>query len=43
MVVTEEPGFVLDPETGAANYYQFPNKTAPGPHQYIVPRIARSG
>jgi hypothetical protein len=42
IVVAEEPGFVLDPGTGSAVYYQFPGSTAPGPHRFIVSRIARS-
>jgi hypothetical protein len=43
IVVLEEPGFVIDPKTGSAVDYQFPGTTAPGPHRFIVPRIARSG
>ncbi|QDV33512.1 heparinase II/III family protein [Tautonia plasticadhaerens] len=43
VVVVEEPGFTIDPETGTATYYQFPGSTAPGPHRFIVPRIVRSG
>ncbi|MEW4567560.1 hypothetical protein AB1L88_06795 [Tautonia sp. JC769] len=42
IVVREEPGFVIHPDTGAAVYYQFPNGTMKGPHRFIVPRIARS-
>jgi hypothetical protein len=42
IVVREEPGFLIHPETGAAVYYQFPNSTVRGPHRFIVPRIARS-
>ncbi|WP_152049767.1 heparinase II/III family protein [Tautonia marina] len=42
IVVREEPGFLIHPETGAAEYYQFPNGSLRGPHRFIVPRIARS-
>jgi hypothetical protein len=41
VVVREEPGFALDPATGAARYYQFPRSEAPGPHRFRVARIAR--
>jgi hypothetical protein len=39
--VHEEPGFLLDPESGMARYYQFPRDTAPPPHRFSVSRIAR--
>jgi hypothetical protein len=41
LFVREEPGFALDPRTGAAHYYQFPANEAPAPHHFGVPRIAR--
>jgi len=40
--VREEPGFVVDPADGAAQYYQFPRNNAPGPHRFRIARIARS-
>ncbi|RUL87722.1 hypothetical protein [Tautonia sociabilis] len=40
--VLEEPGFLVDPKSGAAQYYQFPGALAPGPHRFIVSRISRS-
>lgn len=40
--VREEPGFTLDPATGAAHYYQFPGSRAPKPHKFRVARITRS-
>lgn len=42
-VVVEEPGFTIDPKTGAATYYQFPMASAPGPHRFIVSRITGPG
>ena len=42
LLVREEPGFRLDPATGAAHYYQFPRGTAPGPHTFRIDRIARA-
>jgi hypothetical protein len=39
--VREEPGFVIDPETAQARYYQFPRISVPGPHTYVVSRMAR--
>jgi hypothetical protein len=41
--VREEPGFRLDPSTGAARYYQFPRSIVPGPHRFWVAKIARGG
>ena len=41
LYVREEPGFLVDPETAAARYYQFPRNTAPGPHQFRISRTAR--
>ncbi|WP_337177867.1 hypothetical protein [Paludisphaera sp.] len=32
--VREEPGFLVDEATGAAEYYQFPMAAAPGPHRF---------
>ena len=40
--VHEEPGFLIDPQTGIARYYQFPRNSAPGPHAFHVSRIART-
>lgn len=40
--VREEPGFLVDSKTGAAQYYQFPRNSAPGPHRFRVAQIARS-
>jgi hypothetical protein len=39
--VREEPGFSLDPKTGAAQYYQFPRASIPGPHQFWVAKVTR--
>jgi len=41
--VREEPGFLVDPKTGTAQYYQFPRNSAPGPHRFRIAWIARSG
>lgn len=43
LYVREEPGFTIDSKTGAAQYYQFPRNTAPGPHRFRIAGIARSG
>jgi len=43
LVVREEPGFRLDPASGAAGYYQFPRVTIPGPHTFRISQIARGG
>lgn len=40
--VHEEPGFLIEPESGHARYYQFPRNTAPGPHAFHVPRLTRA-
>ncbi|MEO6808515.1 MAG: hypothetical protein ABI353_05325, partial [Isosphaeraceae bacterium] len=40
--VREEPGFTIDPDTGAAHYYQFPGAKAPKPHKFRVAKITRS-
>jgi hypothetical protein len=40
--VLEEPGFLIDRETGEARYYQFPRNAAPGPHSFSVARISRA-
>jgi hypothetical protein len=40
--VREEPGFLIDRETGAAHYYQFPRDIIPGPHHYRIAQIARA-
>lgn len=42
LYVREEPGFTVDPKTRAAQYYQFPRNTAPGPHRFRIAGIARS-
>jgi hypothetical protein len=39
--VREEPGFEIEQKTGAARYYQFPQVTLPGPHQFRLAQIAR--
>lgn len=39
--VREEPGFAIDPRSSAANYYQFPHVTAPGPHRFSLSQITR--
>ena len=39
--VREEPGFELDPASGAARFYQFPQATYPGPHTFRISRLAR--
>jgi hypothetical protein len=39
--VREEPGFEIEDKTGAANYYQFPQVTVPGPHRFRLAQIAR--
>lgn len=39
--VREEPGFRVAPD-GAAEYYQFPMTSAPGPHRFRVALSARS-
>ena len=36
--VREEPGFLIDPRNGVAQYYQFPQVKAPGPHRFRVSR-----
>jgi hypothetical protein len=41
--VREEPGFRVEESSGAAEYYQFPMTTAPGPHHFRVALSARSG
>jgi len=40
--VREEPGFLVDEATGAAEYYQFPMTAAPGPHRFHLALSARS-
>jgi hypothetical protein len=40
--VHEEPGFLIDRDSGAARYYQFPRDTAPGPHRFTISQIARA-
>ena len=40
--VREEPGFLIDPTSGAARYYQFPRAVSLGPHNYSVSRLVRS-
>jgi hypothetical protein len=41
LVVREEPGFQIDPETHDAVYYQFPGTRMAGPHRFWVARMAR--
>lgn len=40
--VREEPGFLIDPSSSQARYYQFPRAVSPGPHEFSVSRIVRS-
>ncbi|HEY2156296.1 MAG TPA: hypothetical protein VGH33_11750, partial [Isosphaeraceae bacterium] len=40
--VREEPGFLIDPSSSEARYYQFPRVVSPGPHEFSVSRIVRS-
>ncbi|HEU5116684.1 MAG TPA: hypothetical protein VFT74_08405, partial [Isosphaeraceae bacterium] len=40
--VAEETGFLLDPSTNTANYYQFPMLRLPGPHDFVVCRLSRT-
>jgi hypothetical protein len=40
--VHEEPGFLLDRDTGNARYYQFPRKEVPGPHEFTISRMTRA-
>jgi len=40
--VVEEPGFLVDPTTADAIYYQFPRTTLAGPHQASISRLART-
>jgi hypothetical protein len=42
IAVREEPGFLIDPKTGEAHYYQFPRLRAPGPHKFRVAKMTRS-
>ncbi len=39
--VREEPGFLIDPETDTARYYQFPHKAIAGPNTFRIARIVR--
>ena len=39
--VREEPGFLIDSGDNSAQYYQFPQVKAPGPHRFRVGQIAR--
>ena len=41
IMVHEEPGFTIDLKSGAAMFYQFPQLTVPGPHEFRVSRIVR--
>ncbi|AMV36745.1 hypothetical protein [Planctomyces sp. SH-PL62] len=40
--VREEPGFRIDVATGAAEYYQYPLTTSPGPHRFRLAQMSRS-
>ncbi len=40
--VREEPGFLIDPSSAEARYYQFPRAVAPGPHEFSVSQIVRT-
>jgi hypothetical protein len=39
--VREQTGFHIDPQTGEAQYDQFPGTRHPGPHAFTVSRLAR--
>jgi hypothetical protein len=39
--VREEPGFIVDPKTLLARFYQFPQSVVPGPHEYRIGRMTR--
>jgi hypothetical protein len=39
--VREEPGFLIDPATSEARYYQFPRTSSIGPHEYTISRMSR--
>jgi hypothetical protein len=39
--VREEPGFLIDPATTEARYYQFPRTASVGPHEYSISRMSR--
>lgn len=39
--VREEPGFRIDPESGDAQFYQFPRGTSPGPHTFVINQITQ--
>ncbi|HEX8199485.1 MAG TPA: hypothetical protein VF590_03295, partial [Isosphaeraceae bacterium] len=41
LVVREEPGFLIDPATRDAVYYQFPGIRVTGPHQFWVAKMTR--
>ena len=43
LLVREEPGFRVDPASGAATYYQFPRGVVPGPHHFEVAQLGRTG
>ena len=40
--VREEPGFLIDPTSSEARYYQFPRVVSPGPHEFSVSRLVRT-
>jgi len=40
--VKEEPGFVIDAQSGSALYYQFPRSVLSGPHRYSISRMRRT-
>ncbi|MBX6312384.1 MAG: hypothetical protein IRY99_05615, partial [Isosphaeraceae bacterium] len=41
LLVREEPGFLIDPDSQEAHYYQFPRSKLPGPHRFWIAKIAR--
>ena len=40
--VHEEPGFLIDADSGVARFYQFPRNSVQGPHTFHVSRITRA-
>ena len=42
LLVREEPGFQIDPNSGEARYYQFPRTSSPPPHQFGISSLSRA-
>ncbi len=40
--VREEPGFLIDPTSSVARYYQFPRSVLSGPHQFTICVMGRT-